>query len=628
MELTQEKSMESVEQKPKKQHLCIESNFREAAFDEKGNKVRVVLITEGMGNQRDRNWYTKEAILKAPSIFEGVQSYLDHPSVSEERDRPERSVKELCGYFTDVEVGTFKYQETEVSALYANLNFDESDAGRNAKAKVKAALEYAKKYPDKNLVYAGLSINADGRTEPAEINNQQVNKVMEFTSAFSVDVVTKPARGGKFMNFTESIRGFIRDEIQKIFNKKNATEAETEIKSVKKLEEKAESESTTNTRKYKLRSGIEKFLSQKQEVKKNILKEVPPPGWEKAVLKMKDKAENPWALAWYLHGQGVKPSSFEGAKCAENLKKEAIPSSAFGINLLPRKKKESTNKKLKSAELSLHPPKAAEKKSKSVEGKKKEPMGYVIKNGDKREQNRRPGRFYSKTTKQKTATDKAYEQYYPMVTYPKAMDLTMPSQPMRPKIARHKIPSGMEKPKMARPANYPKPAFGGRPKLAVSKKKREAAASMEQKMPSIFEPTSNMPKALQNKIARRNELIQEARMIHRDIARIAAHTLDGDKIKLENKYRRLKKQAEDLSTEISLASRSLGKAFKEAKKTDMLKWRGKQKRGAIMKPSTFEDIAAKAKKAGADDPEAVAGAAYWQMAKTKYKKAKAKKAKK
>jgi hypothetical protein len=39
-----------------------------------------------------------------------------------------------------------------------------------------------------------------------------------------------------------------------------------------------------------------------------------------------------------------------------------------------------------------------------------------------------------------------------------------------------------------------------------------------------------------------------------------------------------------------------------------------------MKPSTFKDIVRKAAAAGATDPEAVAGAAYWRTAKAKYKK--------
>lgn len=50
-----------------------------------------------------------------------------------------------------------------------------------------------------------------------------------------------------------------------------------------------------------------------------------------------------------------------------------------------------------------------------------------------------------------------------------------------------------------------------------------------------------------------------------------------------------------------------------------LDWRKKQKRGAIMKPSTFQNIEAKAKAAGAKNPAAVAGAAYWQTAAAKYR---------
>jgi len=52
----------------------------------------------------------------------------------------------------------------------------------------------------------------------------------------------------------------------------------------------------------------------------------------------------------------------------------------------------------------------------------------------------------------------------------------------------------------------------------------------------------------------------------------------------------------------------------------LLAWRRRQKRGAIMKPSTFEKIKEKAAAAGAANPEAVAGAAYWKTAKEKYEK--------
>lgn len=57
-------------------------------------------------------------------------------------------------------------------------------------------------------------------------------------------------------------------------------------------------------------------------------------------------------------------------------------------------------------------------------------------------------------------------------------------------------------------------------------------------------------------------------------------------------------------------------------KAELLRWRRHQKRGAIMKPSTFEEIKSKAAAAGATNPAAVAGKAYWRTAKAKYSKAK------
>lgn len=48
-------------------------------------------------------------------------------------------------------------------------------------------------------------------------------------------------------------------------------------------------------------------------------------------------------------------------------------------------------------------------------------------------------------------------------------------------------------------------------------------------------------------------------------------------------------------------------------------WRSRQKRGAIMEPSTFQEIKKKAAARGARSSEDVAGAAYWKTAKAKFK---------
>lgn len=58
--------------------------------------------------------------------------------------------------------------------------------------------------------------------------------------------------------------------------------------------------------------------------------------------------------------------------------------------------------------------------------------------------------------------------------------------------------------------------------------------------------------------------------------------------------------------------------------SEFLKWRKHQKPGAIMSPETFEKIKAKAASAGAKNPEAVAGKAYWRTAKAKFRKSKSK----
>lgn len=56
----------------------------------------------------------------------------------------------------------------------------------------------------------------------------------------------------------------------------------------------------------------------------------------------------------------------------------------------------------------------------------------------------------------------------------------------------------------------------------------------------------------------------------------------------------------------------------------MLKWRRKQKRGAIMKPETFEDIkqSAEARSVGGERAKKIAGAAYWRTARAKFEASK------
>lgn len=176
--------------------------FREAVIDDAKRMIsRVVIITEGLGNLRDKNYYTASAVKSAAEIFKGKQFYLNHPSSDEEETRPERSVRDLAGYFGETAVGTVKDPDTgeTLTACFATLKCATSQAGKDAFEQIKTAIQYQKEFPESKDVYCGISINGGGISHPGEIDGMEVNMVTEIQEAFSADIVTKPARGGKFL---------------------------------------------------------------------------------------------------------------------------------------------------------------------------------------------------------------------------------------------------------------------------------------------------------------------------------------------------------------------------------------------------------------------------------------------
>jgi len=184
--------------------------LREATFDRRQRTARVVIITEGLGNLRDKNYYTKEAVLSAAKVFNGKPFFLDHPTEEEEDARPERSVRDQAGYFFGpnreaLEIGTVRDPDTgaPLTACFANLRFDNSSAGKDAFEKVVTAIEYQQRFPASKDVYAGISVNGRGVSEAGSIDGMQVHKVVEIKDALSADIVTKPARGGKFLSIIQ-----------------------------------------------------------------------------------------------------------------------------------------------------------------------------------------------------------------------------------------------------------------------------------------------------------------------------------------------------------------------------------------------------------------------------------------
>ncbi len=155
-------------------------------------------MTEGPGNANHGNYYPAEALAVSFRTFEGVRCFLNHPSFSEERDRPERDVLDECGWFANVRMGDYQGR----AAILGELHFMTNAAGREAVAMVRDAIRYQRQYPDRVLV--GFSINASGPSHDEMRSGKPFHIVDAIDQVTSVDLVTFPARGGRVLELRES----------------------------------------------------------------------------------------------------------------------------------------------------------------------------------------------------------------------------------------------------------------------------------------------------------------------------------------------------------------------------------------------------------------------------------------
>jgi len=115
--------------------------------------------------------------------------FWDHPTETEERERPERSLRDLAGKLTEDAIwdpngpyGPGLYSHGEVFGGFGD------------------ALEEL-------APHIGLSINARGRATEGEAEDKEGMIIEEITSARSVDFVTVPGAGGQILQLFESARG-------------------------------------------------------------------------------------------------------------------------------------------------------------------------------------------------------------------------------------------------------------------------------------------------------------------------------------------------------------------------------------------------------------------------------------
>lgn len=161
--------------------------------------VPVVVITEGRGNLRTRNFYSAELLDRIAPKLEGVPVFIDHPTLSEDDERPERSIRDKCGWLANAQ----RESIGGLAAITATLKYGKTTAGREAREAVETERQYRRDFPENDRVFVGLSINAGGPSHKIALEGEQWNHVddLDFDS---VDLVTVPARGGRVLGFREA----------------------------------------------------------------------------------------------------------------------------------------------------------------------------------------------------------------------------------------------------------------------------------------------------------------------------------------------------------------------------------------------------------------------------------------
>lgn len=216
-QLTRAKESNSVKTKKMRESAVAHG----AVPAKEGKRFSVILIKEGLGNLGDLYYYTREALQKAAKdkIFEGKKLYINHPSNSEEQDRPERDVRDIGGYFQNV---TFAI-DGDRSHLAGDLVVLDGAPFDLARTLIRESVKFSETHQS-DLV--GLSINANGDAEamnfeefaktttiPREVlpklfkareqGAELVRVVKEIKSAVSCDLVTEAGAGGRVVKMLE-----------------------------------------------------------------------------------------------------------------------------------------------------------------------------------------------------------------------------------------------------------------------------------------------------------------------------------------------------------------------------------------------------------------------------------------
>lgn len=176
--------------------VVTEFPMREAKFNADGS-IDSLVIREGDGNPHDNNYYTSSFVESLKDLVNGADAFFNHPSAAQERDLPERDVRDKAGYWGDYHVKETKDEHGRtVAGGWAKFFPRVGDA--QLASLIRTTQEKMRKYPEKPP-FVAFSINGYGAGAPGKSprDGSDKNLVETATALRSVDLVTYAGAGGR-----------------------------------------------------------------------------------------------------------------------------------------------------------------------------------------------------------------------------------------------------------------------------------------------------------------------------------------------------------------------------------------------------------------------------------------------
>lgn len=158
------------------------ATLKEATVNDEKREVVAVLIEAGTNYSKKRH-YPKKTIQEAAGLFAGLKMYIDHPTDREDREKPERSVKDY--------VSIIKESWYDEGKAMGRIHIhDEWLWGKMKDPVFRESI--------------GISINAAGSRYMKTIDGEQMEVIEKIGGARSVDWVTEAGARGRVEYLLES----------------------------------------------------------------------------------------------------------------------------------------------------------------------------------------------------------------------------------------------------------------------------------------------------------------------------------------------------------------------------------------------------------------------------------------